>query len=120
MRISDEVTKNIIKKLLKGADYRIEVVSLLNSNFFDYVKNFLSLIPRRKKKLLNYFEQENIDFEKLFLSEELKLTSEEIMINSGMNKKTISNMYNTAVEKVVIEASKKKQLYNKFEINETC
>ena len=107
MRISDEVTKNIIKKLLKGADYRIEVVSLLNSNFFDYVKNFLSLIPRRKKKLLNYFEQENIDFEKLFLSEELKLTSEEIMINSGMNKKTISNMYNTAVEKVVIEASKK-------------
>ena len=47
MRISDEVTKNIIKKLLKGEDYRIEVVSLLNSIFFDYVKNFLLLIPER-------------------------------------------------------------------------
>ena len=107
MRISDEVTKNIIKKLLKGEDYRIEVVSLLNSIFFDYVKNFLLLIPERKAALIKLSDEESIDFEKLFLNKDLKLSSKEIMINSGMNKKTIKNMYNTAVEKVVKDASKK-------------
>ena len=107
MRISDEVTKNIIKKLLKGEDYRIEVVTLLNTRFFDHIRNFLSLIPERKKKLLKTLKENDLDFEKLFLSKILNLKSKELMINSGLNKKTISNMYNTAVEKTVIEASNK-------------
>ena len=34
-----------------------------------------------------------------------KLTSEEIAINSGLNKKTISNMYRSATRQIVIEAS---------------
>lgn len=51
-------------------------------------------------------------YKKEFLSSDL--TSEEIAINSGLNKKTISNMYNSAKREIVIEASNTHydQLYN--------
>ena len=53
-----------------------------------------------------------IGIKKNFLSSDL--TSEEIAINSGLNKKTISNMYNSATREIVIEASNAHydQLYN--------
>lgn len=35
----------------------------------------------------------------------LDLPSDEIVINSGLNKKTITNMYNSGTRQVVIDAS---------------
>jgi len=42
-------------------------------------------------------------YKKTFLNR--NLTSEEIAINSGLNKKTITNMYNSASKEIVIDAS---------------
>lgn len=34
MTLTEQVTKNIVKKLIKGEDYRIEIVTLMQ-NFFN-------------------------------------------------------------------------------------
>lgn len=109
MTITEQVAKNIIIKLLKGEDYRIEIVTLINAQFLQYAIDFFKKIVDAKLKN----EKITTDwYKKEFLSSDL--TSEEIAINSGLNKKTISNMYNSATRAIVIEASNThyEQLYN--------
>ena len=45
MTLTDQVVKNIIKRLIKGQDYRIEVVALINAEFLQFA-------IKKKKKLL--------------------------------------------------------------------
>jgi hypothetical protein len=100
MTLTDQVTKNIIKRLLKGEDYRIEVVALINAEFLQFAIEFF------KKVALAKFDGIDIDgdwYKTAFLNP--SLPSEEIAINSGLNKKTITNMYNSANKQVVIDAS---------------
>ena len=54
-------------------------------------------------------------YKNAFLSE--KLPSDEICINSGLNKKTISNMYRSATKQIVIDASMEHfdSLYNSIQ-----
>lgn len=100
MTLTDQVVKNIIKRLIKGQDYRIEVVALINAEFLQFAIDFFKKIV--DAKLAN--QDVTIDwYKETFLSR--KLSSEEIAINSGLNKKTITNMYNTASREVVIDAS---------------
>lgn len=109
MTLTEQVAKNIIIKLLKGDDYRIEIVTLINAQFLQYSIDFFKKIVDAKLKN----EKITTDwYKKEFLSSDL--TSEEIAINSGLNKKTISNMYNSATREIVIEASNTHydQLYN--------
>lgn len=100
MTLTDQVVKNIIKRLIKGQDYRIEVVALINAEFLQFAIDFFKKIV--DAKLAN--QDVTIDwYKKAFLNR--NLTSDEIAINSGLNKKTITNMYNTASKEVVIDAS---------------
>lgn len=107
--LSKEVTKNIIVKLIKGDDYRIEIVTLINADFLQYVVDFFKKIVDAKLKskdiTVDWYKQEFLDN---------SLSSDEIAIHSGLNKKTISNMYNSARKEIVIEASNEhyEQLYN--------
>jgi hypothetical protein len=99
--LTEAVAKNIITKLINGEDYRIEIVTLINAEFLQYTVDFFKKIVeaklRNKDITVDWYKKE-------FLDE--NLTSEEIAINSGLNKKTISNMYNSATKEIVIEASK--------------
>ncbi len=102
MTLTKQVTKNIIKKLLNGEDYRIEIVTLINAEFLQYTIGFFKKIIDAKLK------NESVTgdwYKKEFLNE--RLSPEDIAINSGLNKKTISNMYNSARKEIVIEASNK-------------
>lgn len=100
MTLTDQVVKNIIKRLVKGQDYRIEVVALINAEFLQFAIDFFKKIV--DAKLAN--QDVTIDwYKETFLNR--RLSSEEIAINSGLNKKTITNMYNTASREVVIDAS---------------
>lgn len=100
MTITEQVAKNIIKKLLKGEDYRIEVVALINAEFLQFCIDFFKEVVEAKLRNNNV----TVDwYKKEFLKS--SLTSEQIAINSGLNKKTIMNMYNTASKEVVIDAS---------------
>ncbi len=100
MTLTEQVTKNIIKKLIKGDDYRIEIVTLINAEFLQFSIDFFKRVTFAKIK------NENIStdwYKKEMLN--LDLPSDEIAINSGLNKKTITNMYNSGKRQVVIDAS---------------
>jgi hypothetical protein len=100
MTLTDQVTKNIIKRLLKGEDYRIEVVALINAEFLQFAIEFFKKIAQAK---FDNIEISGDWYKQTFLAE--NLPSDEIAINSGLNKKTITNMYNSANKQVVIDAS---------------
>lgn len=100
MTISDLVTIEIIKKLLKGEDYRIEIVNLIDGSFLDHALVFLREINQKKSQIIDT----DLDwYLHKFIKE--KTDSEEIATNAGLNKKTITNMHNTAKKGVVIEAA---------------
>jgi hypothetical protein len=85
---------------LNGEDYRIEIVAMINALFMDYAVEFFGKVMNAKLKNLAV----TIDwYRKEFLDP--NLPPGELLINAGLNKKTISNMYNTANRKVVIDAS---------------
>ena len=100
MTLIDQVVKNIIKRLIKGQDYRIEIVALINAEFLQFAIDFFKKVIEAK------FANKDVTvdwYKQTFLSS--KLSSDEIAINSGLNKKTITNMYNSASKEIVIDAS---------------
>lgn len=100
MTLTEQVTKNIIKRLINGQDYRIDIVALINAEFLQFAIDFFKQVIEAKLKNQSL----SIDwYKKEFLNPEL--ASDEIAINSGLNKKTIMNMYNSATKEVVIDAS---------------
>ena len=100
MTLTDQVIKNIIRKLINGKDYRIEIVTLINAEFLQYAIDFFKQVVDAKLKS----EDISIDwYKKEFLNP--NLPTNDIAINSGLNKKTITNMYNSARKDIVIDAS---------------
>jgi len=98
MTLTEQVTKNIISRLIKGQDYRIEILALIDAEFLQFSINFFEKIVQAKlqnKDVLDWYKKE-------FLNPEL--SSDEIAINSGLNKKTITNMFNSATKEIVIDA----------------
>tara|TARA_Y100000310_G_C20509746_1_gene728220 strand:- start:103 stop:1026 length:924 start_codon:yes stop_codon:yes gene_type:complete len=99
--LTEAVAKNIIRKLINSEDYRIEIVTLINAEFLQYTIEFFKKVVEAKLKNKDI----TVDwYKKEFLNE--NLPSDEIAINSGLNKKTISNMYNSATKEIVLEASR--------------
>jgi len=100
MTLTQQVTKNIVKKLIGGEDYRIEIVTLINAEFLQFAIDFFKRVA--SAKLSN--QDITVDwYKKEMLS--LELTSDEIAIHSGLNRKTITNMFNSGKREVVINAS---------------
>lgn len=100
MTISEQVAKDIIKKLLRGEDYRIEVVTLINAEFLQFAIDFFKKIVDAKLKNKGI----TVDwYKKEFLNPDLP--AKDIAINSGLNKKTIHNMFNSSTKEIVIDAS---------------
>ncbi len=108
MRITDAVIQKIIRRLLKGQDYRIEVVTLINAEFLQYAIDFFQRVVEAKMRsqtvTTDWYKEE-------FLNP--SLPSDDLIINSGLNRKTISNMYNSTRREIVLEATEQhyQQLY---------
>lgn len=109
MTITDSVIQRIIVRLLKGQDYRIEIVTLINAEFLQYAIEFFKRVVEAKLKnqsiTTDWYKAE-------FLNP--NLPSDDLIINSGLNRKTISNMYNSARREIVVEAANEHyaQLYD--------
>lgn len=98
MTLLPEVAKRIIIKLLNAEDYRTEIFTIINNEFFNYSLNLLKELKEKKAISLNEnWYREN------FLNP--TLNKDEIAINAGLNMKSISNAYNTTRKEIVIEAS---------------
>lgn len=100
MTLTESVAKNIIQKLIKGQDYRIEIITLINAEFLQYAIDFFKKVIDAKLRSQNitvdWYKQE-------FLNP--NLPAQEIAIHSGLNKKTIHNMFNSSTKEIIIDAS---------------
>jgi putative type II site-specific deoxyribonuclease len=100
MTLTDQVIKNIIIRVVKSRDYRIEIVNLINAEFLQFSIDFFKKIVNAKLNsqdiTINWYRQH-------FTTKDLP--SNDIAINSGLNIKTINNMYGTTARTMVIEAS---------------
>lgn len=108
MTLTEQVIQNIISRLIKGQDYRIEIVALINAQFLQFAMEFFEKIVQAKLR-----NQDVLDwYKKEFLNP--NLSADEIAIHSGLNKKTITNMFNSATKEIVIDASNEhyEVLYN--------
>ena len=100
MTLTDQVIKNIIKRLISGQDYRVEVLAIINADFLQFALDFFKKVI--DAKLAN--QGVSIDwYKKTFLDK--RLSPDEVAIHSGLNKKTIHNMFNTSARQVVLDAS---------------
>ena len=48
MTLTDQVVKNIIKRLVKGQDYRIQVVALISAEFLQFAIDFFKKVIEAK------------------------------------------------------------------------
>lgn len=97
----DEVIQSTIDKLINGQDYREEVINSINVAFFDFCLIFFRKIVDAK------FKSEKIDlswYKNNFINSPI-LSSDDLLINSGLNKKTVSNIYGTAKKEVAIQVA---------------
>ena len=101
MTLTGIVIRNIIRKLLTGQDYRSEIVTLLDAEFLQYVVDFFKRVACAK---LDNTDMTIDWYKKEFLNSD-SFSPEEIAIHSGLNKKTITNMYNSGRKQIVLDAS---------------
>lgn len=112
MTLTDQVIKNIVTRVIKSQDYRIEIVNLINAEFLQFAVDFFKQVVEAK------LNSKNITIEwykKAFIND--SLPTDEIAINSGLNKKTITNMFRSATKQIVLEASIEhfESLYNSIQ-----
>ena len=94
----DEVIQSTIEKLIRGDDYREEIINSINVAFFDFSLNFFKKILDAKL----HSKKVNLEWYKENFVNNQKLPSDDLLINSGLNKKTVSNIYGTARRDLVI------------------
>ncbi len=100
MRIPKVVAREIVYKLLKGLDYRPEVVQLIDTEFLSYAIEFFRRVAEAK---LNN-QTINLDwYREVMLNS--NLPKDQIALNAGLNIKTIENTYHSTRREIVIEAS---------------
>ena len=100
MTLKEQVIKNIVTRVIKSEDYRIEIVNLINAEFLQFSIDFFKKVVDAKL----HSKDITIDwYKKSFLDE--NLPSDDIAIHAGLNKKTISNMYRSTTKQIILEAS---------------
>ena len=110
MTLTGIVIKNVIRKLLAGQDYRSEIVTLLDAEFLQYVIDFFKRVACAK--LDN--KDVTVDWYKKELLCSDSLSPQEVAIHSGLNMRTIKNMYNSTSKNITIRA-----IYQPHSVNPT-
>lgn len=101
MTFEGEVIEKTIDKLIKGEDYREEVIRSINAVFLDFATDFFKQIVSAK----NNSEDITLDWYKNYFINSDNFSADEAAIYAGINKKTINNMYGTATKDVVLKVA---------------
>ena len=102
MTFGEEAVRNTVKKLLSGNDYRDEVINAVNAVFFDFCIKFFGQIVIAKLNGNNI----NMSWYSENFIEAYDITPEDAVIYSGLNKKTITNMYGSSTREVMLDAAR--------------
>lgn len=101
MRFDKIVIEKTIEKLLKGQDYREEIINAINLEFLDFSLDFF-------KKILNAKMNDkelNLKWYKEHFINNKNIEPSQAAIFAGMNKKTISNIYGSATKEIMINVA---------------
>lgn len=101
MTFQKQVIDNTIEKLLKGQDYREEIVNAINATFFDFTISFFKQIVSAKLDS----QEISIDWYKDNFINNKDLKPLEGALFAGLNRKTIKNIYGKESRKVVLDAA---------------
>ena len=105
----EKVVLSTVEKLICGADYRQEIFNAINTKFLDFTLEFFRKIVDAK---LNNTAI-NLDWYKNHFLNETNYSKEEITIFSGMNTKTIQNIYGSTNKSLVIDVANQNYNYLK-------
>ncbi len=101
MTFESELIEKTINKLIKGQDYREEIIRSINAVFLDFTIDFFKKIVSAK---INS-EDINLDWYKKYFITSNNFSADEAAIYAGINKKTITNIYGTANKEVVLNVA---------------
>ena len=101
MTFENEVIISTVNRLIKGEDYREEVVNSINLVFLDFTIDFFKQIVQAKMN----DEGITLDWYKKYFINSDNFSADEAAIYAGINKKTITNMYGTATKEVVLNVA---------------
>ena len=98
-----QIIRKIISALLRGEDYRTDVVSIIDSEFLEFSVDFLKKIISAKSDNPDI----TADWYKKHFITNTELTPYDIVAHAGLNWKTIENMRLSARKEIVIDESNK-------------
>lgn len=98
---SKVIVREVIKKLIKGEDYRIVTQTSINTRFLNYTIKFFKKVIDAKMNNMDI----TMDWYKSNFVMNDNLNVNDRAIYAGINKKTITNMFNSGRKEVVISAS---------------
>lgn len=96
-----QVIDNTVDKLIKGEDYREEVVNSINASFFDFAITFFKKIVEAKLES----KEISLEWYKQNFINNRNLDPSESAVYAGMNKKTITNIYGSATRDIVLDVA---------------
>lgn len=107
MTFENSVINGTVDKLLKGQDYREEVIRSINAVFLDFTIDFFKKIAAAKMDSKDI----TLDWYRKYFINTDKFSADEAAIYAGLNRKTITNIYGTANREVVINVANENFTY---------
>lgn len=100
--IPDQVVKNVIRKVILGEDHRTEILALINTAFLEYAIDFFGKVALAK---MNDKAITSDWYKREFLSD--KLSTKDLVLNSGLNEKSVKASYGSTSKDIVLPVSQK-------------
>lgn len=101
MTFADDIVNSTVEKLIKGQDYREEVVQSINALFLDFAIDFFKKIVMAKINAKDI----TLDWYKEFFINADNFSAEEAAVYAGINKKTITNIYGSTTKEIVLNVA---------------
>lgn len=101
MTLSKDDIAIVIKMLLHGTGHRTVVVNVINVQFLNYTMDFFKRVMLAKLDNTDI----SIDWYRKSFIEDSQISTDDLVINSGLNKKTVTNQYHSAKREICIEAA---------------
>ena len=95
------VISKTVEKLIKGDDYREEVINAINISFLDFAVDFFKKIVKAKMDT----ETINLDWYKKNFINNCDLDPSECAILAGINKKTVHNIYGSSNREILLQVA---------------
>jgi hypothetical protein len=101
MTFENEIVLNTIKRLIKGEDYRDEIIKSINASFLDFTITFFKKIVEAKINDLGL----DLEWYKVFFINGDNYSADESAIFAGINKKTITNIFGSATKEIILDVA---------------